>query len=386
MNLQERALESRTGSGRVFVLDALRGIAAFTVLIHHFHYAFRGPLTSHWYLRPLISGHESVMLFFALSGYVLSVPVWRGKQLPYGLYVVRRLCRIYLPFAAAVLLSAAVGEHFLFARLPLLHEWFYLTWQQSITWRVIASGLLMSTKPILNTAFWSLHFEMEISLIFPFLCLMIGRLRNGGAILMVLLLSVAAFFAGRNMMNKDPLLISDSLRYCVFFLMGALMAKNQRWLIEVWQRFGLMGKLFTTALSLGLYFHFLGLVRGQLAVRLGISDSSFLYRADFVVALGAAGIIFIATSSGRVQRFLDKPLFEYLGRVSYSMYLIHAVILFASIDLLYGKIPILAIGAIYLVVTMALSHLFLIGIEEPSLRLGKRLTSKRRAELAVTGG
>ena len=161
MNLQERALESRTGSGRVFVLDALRGIAAFTILIHHFHYAFRGPLTSHWYLRPLISGHESVMLFFALSGYVLSVPVWRGKQLPYGLYVVRRLCRIYLPFAAAVLLSAAVGEHFLFARLPLLHEWFYLTWQQSITWRVIASGLLMSTKPILNTAFWSLHFEME---------------------------------------------------------------------------------------------------------------------------------------------------------------------------------------------------------------------------------
>jgi peptidoglycan/LPS O-acetylase OafA/YrhL len=86
-----------TGSqGQRFVeLDALRGVAACTVVLHHLAqaYSFESP----WYLRPLVAGHEAVILFFTLSGFVLSLPFWnRGSNGPYGQYLIRRFFRIYV--------------------------------------------------------------------------------------------------------------------------------------------------------------------------------------------------------------------------------------------------------------------------------------------------
>ena len=343
------------------------------VIWHHFHYAFRGAQSNRWYERPFISGHESVMLFFVLSGYVLSMAVWRGRQLPYHLYLVRRVTRIYLPYTAALFISAAIGEHFLFSRLQ-LNGWFHLTWQERITWGVIGEGLLVMPVATLNTAFWSLYYEMQMSLIFPFLCLLISRLRMAGSFLLILIVSLASVEISQR--TSDPYFVAESLRYCGFFVMGALLSKNHGPLTEGWKRLGTAFKWLGAAFSFGLYFHFFGILKGGGAVRLGLSDQSQEARADCAIALGAVGIVAIATSSEKVQRFLDKPFFEYLGRVSYSMYLLHGTVLFALINLLYGRVSIPVIAAIYFAVTMPLSHLFLIFVEEPSLQWGKRLTSR----------
>lgn len=359
--------------GRVFVLDTLRGLAAFTVIWHHFHYAFRGGQTNKFYLRPFIAGHEAVMLFFVLSGYVLSVAVWRGKQLPYRLYLIRRLTRIYLPYLVALLISAAVGRHFLFSRMQ-LDPWFYLTWQAPITWRVIAKGLLVEPYFTLNTAFWSLQYEMQMSLIFPVLCWIILKLRTLGTFLLVAVMYWASVHVSRH--TSDPYFIAESLEYCTFFLMGALIAKNQATLAASWRGIGTALKVFVTVTSFALYYRFFGLPKGNAATRFGLTDTSAIHRSDLVVALGVIGIIVVATSSEMMQRVLDKPLFEYLGRVSYSMYLIHSVVLFSFIDLMYGKVPIAIIGLAYLIATMLISHLFLISVEEPSLQWGKRLTAR----------
>ena len=375
MDVQEQALRSRTDSGRVFVLDALRGIAAFTVILTHFHTAFRGYYTNHWYVRPFITGHESVILFFVLSGYVLSMAAWRGKQLPYGLYLIRRATRIYLPYVMAMLLAAAVGKHFLFSRVQ-LNEWFRLTWQEPITWRVIVAGLWISPVPTLNTAFWSLQYEMQMSLVFPALCLIIIRLRTAGTVALILVVTVCSIVLSAR--TSDPFLAAESLRYCTFFVMGALLAKNQIALTKAWKVLGTTAKALIATISIALYLHFFGVFKGQDATRIGLADASTAVSNDLVVALGVFGIIVTATSSGRAQQFLDRPLFEYLGRVSYSLYLLHGTVLFALINLLYGKVPVLVLGLTYLTVAMFVSHLFLIAIEEPSLQWGKRLTSAHR--------
>ena len=60
-------------------------------------------------LRLLVDGEAAVILFFVLSGYVLALPFIAGTQLTYGRYLVKRICRIWLPFAAAILLAAALS-------------------------------------------------------------------------------------------------------------------------------------------------------------------------------------------------------------------------------------------------------------------------------------
>ncbi len=48
-------------------------------------------------LTPLTLGHEAVLLFFVVSGFVLSVPYFRDKGGTYPVYLLRRILYIYGP-------------------------------------------------------------------------------------------------------------------------------------------------------------------------------------------------------------------------------------------------------------------------------------------------
>ena len=69
---------------------------------------------------------------------------------------------------------------------------------------------------------------------------------------------------------------------------------------------------------------------------------------------------------------------QYLGQVSYSVYLIHATVLAASVHLLYGKLPLFSLMLIFLVLTFVLGTIFHSLIEEPCMRLGVSLGERVR--------
>ena len=101
---------------RLLALDVLRGIAAFIVVLGHLFLMYPEALRMEiptWLrisvLRVLVNGHASVILFFVLSGYVLSIPFLRGNAPPYFSYVAKRICRIYIPFAISILEGTAFG-------------------------------------------------------------------------------------------------------------------------------------------------------------------------------------------------------------------------------------------------------------------------------------
>ena len=105
--------------GRFAALDSLRGVAALMVLAFHCWKIglFEQPAgwAAHlWYWTPLnwlIIGRPWVILFFVLSGFVLSIALERaGASQGYAGFVLRRMCRIYLPFAASILFSAASDQ------------------------------------------------------------------------------------------------------------------------------------------------------------------------------------------------------------------------------------------------------------------------------------
>src|ERR1700754_945064 len=94
----------RSMAGRLLQLDSLRGFAAMTVVWHHWRQAYWAT-PPRWFMQPFSAGHEAVILFFILSGYVLSLPVWINRQPRYADYLIRRISRIYLPYVAAACLA-----------------------------------------------------------------------------------------------------------------------------------------------------------------------------------------------------------------------------------------------------------------------------------------
>ena len=94
-------------SGRMPALDALRGLAAVMVVFHHFYLTLPSPwleIAHGWLdwpgLRPIIIGRPAVILFFVLSGFVLTRSMQREAELSLVKFVMRRCLRIYPPFLA----------------------------------------------------------------------------------------------------------------------------------------------------------------------------------------------------------------------------------------------------------------------------------------------
>jgi peptidoglycan/LPS O-acetylase OafA/YrhL len=99
-------------------------------------------------------------------------------------------------------------------------------------------------------------------------------------------------------------------------------------------------------------------------------------------ALGSAGIIVSALHLRPMARLLEHRLPEYLGRVSYSVYLMHGIVLFGVLDELYGRLPVAVLLALVLVGSLTLGHLFCVTVEEPAMRLGKRLAERMKIGVA----
>ena len=99
---------------RVRSLDGLRGFAAVGVLLYHLSLVARPELsraTWEWLtqtpLKVLFAGTESVLVFFVLSGLVVTLPALR-KGFSWRRYYPTRILRLYLPTFGAVLLAAAL--------------------------------------------------------------------------------------------------------------------------------------------------------------------------------------------------------------------------------------------------------------------------------------
>jgi len=363
MDEQAKELAARSTGSRYVELDALRGLAAFTVVVYHLSRAYE--YKPRWFLKPMVAGTQAVILFFVLSGFVLSLPFWnKGANGNYGRYIIRRFFRIYVPYVAAVVVAALGAWKLLYSRLP-LSPWFYMTWQTAITTKLLGRELLMDTTPALNTAFWSLRYEVLVSIAFPALLVGMRWLKPRVAFPLVLIASVGAGVERARL--RTPVGVVELAHYGLFIVAGALLAAERQRLHEIWRRMtGVVRAAFLGA-SAFCYFGYAASVGKRIHLRVP---------EDLSCAIGAGGLILCSMHSRRLRGILLHRIPEYLGRISYSMYLVHGTVLFATLNLLYGKTSIGVMAGVYLVMTFAAAHLFCIAIEEPSLRLGKTLSMK----------
>lgn len=363
-------------------LDALRGIAAFLVLLFHCAQVFPGfskavsPLHLASWLDPwswlkftplrllVSSGPSAVVLFFVLSGFVLSLPFMRLRKPTYSEFAIKRLCRIYLPFAAAVLLSAALYMLVQPKPIPDTSDWFAtVLWDQPLSLNYILRNLMLSgLRPdmTLDLVMWSLVHELRISLIFPLLFMLARRWPwPVMAISLVIAVAASTVLAGQEATSIGRSLL-DTARFVPMFVAGILIAGRVEPI-----RAG-VARL-SPAVAAGLWIAALALLMFP-----GPTVSNYY---NFVWGAGAVTLLVMTIGSPRADRLLSIPPCVWLGRVSYSLYLIHVPLLTAAIHLAHGWLPLPLTVACVIPLALACAGLMYRLVEQPSIQLGRRLAA-----------
>jgi peptidoglycan/LPS O-acetylase OafA/YrhL len=376
-------LHSATAADRRFhELDSIRGIAALIVVFHHFFYMWfysqmvRTDLRALlWY--PLVAGHESVILFFLLSGFVLSVPYLRGREQSYPVFLLRRILRIYCPYLCALALAVAANAVW-HGKLPMASAWSNMTWATPVNWTDVSQGILMLGHynfQRFDTAFWSLVEEMRISIIFPLLFLFARRAGVRITLFTAAACCLVIHFA--DPMGPQLRSMINSLQFVAVFLCGILMALHLDKLAEWYRHLSRVRRVALAASSFLLFelshLTFLELFRGSWRLQ-------EWHIQDWPLIAGAVGLMLVGLKSRHARRVLNSTVPSFLGRISYSLYLVHGTVLFALAFLLQGRASWATALLIYLPVTLLISTTFCFLIEEPFMRLGRKLgQSQKRA-------
>jgi peptidoglycan/LPS O-acetylase OafA/YrhL len=273
----------------------------------------------------LMAGFESVILFFALSGFVLALPYTTGEQAPHARFLTRRFLRLWPAYAVAILVAALVKG------VPAGSAGILM---------VSSAGLLVAGSHLvtaLNTPFWSLIHEARASIAFPLL-----------------------------------VRVSRSSVGCVLVALA--------WLAECLWPAKLPGALAVTVLTLPAF------VAGiRLALRPPSANPLLSPRMLVVIALGCAfatnaisnhrawtipvdilAAVLLITAARQAPAFLLSRIPQYLGRISYSLYLIHLPLFYV----VRHEPALLPAAGVLAVVLADLSQRF---IEAPAIRFGRRL-------------
>lgn len=363
-------------------LDALRGIAALMVVINHF--VLVGPL---WWiprspLRVLALGHEAVILFFILSGFVLTLQLMSNRRITYRDYLIKRICRIYLPYLAVLFAACSCINLINVEPVEWAGSWFNDIWTGSFSRAEILDHILFIGQYKANRVLpviWSLIYEMRISLMMPLVVYCASRVSARTCLATALAISAVSFlFAmGKGVdETSSPSFSGDwvmTAHYLGMFIVGATLAIHR----ERWQRWLAKGNrtAFVLAASLVLYF----LSRSVMSITSGAIGQ---YIFDWCVVAAAAGIVCTAIVSRRFTSVLAKSPIVFLGTISYSLYLTHTVVLLTIIHLIPapGSAWHAIVTAAVLVIPIA--AVTYLAIERPSIMLGKFLTGRSAAASA----
>ena len=363
---------------RYVELDALRGIAALTVVVWHFvcaTYTIKSPGSKIFVmsLYYLVHGRSAVILFFILSGFVLSLPFFRESQPKYSAFVVRRICRIYLPYLAlltgTILVRTFVATH----SIPELSQWFNAYCGDPFSIKTVLEHLFLIGNihsNVYNNTIWSLIHEMRISLVFPLLFLFVMRARPLVSILTCILLSgisLANELFGWETSNGWQSGYFYSLHVASFFIIGILLAQYKDRLIQWYDSMNKVTKviLFIVAIALN-----------RASMEIWMINTKLLLISDYGTVFCVCYFMIAALGSGMFSNILKNPFFTFLGNISYSIYLNHITILYLSLFLLFNYLPVPAILPIYIIAAVIVSFITWKLIELPSIALGRALSNK----------
>jgi peptidoglycan/LPS O-acetylase OafA/YrhL len=352
----EGSVAAAFGKSRLKSLDSLRGIAALIVVFLHCATTYypRGlpGWIEHSPLSILVAGDGSVRVFFALSGFVLFMALKDATGFQYLPYVAKRFMRLYPPFAAAILTSAVLYDFVKPQAIPALGYWFSLSWNVPPSIGLIAGTLAMTDKPALqglDIVMWSLVQEVRISIAFPLIAWCVTRNWQITTIVALSLSFVCHYVAFYHPSGwlYDPI---QATQYVFLFAGGAALSLNaqtiRRWLGKAppWSKVS----LWIAALAFS-----------ALPINVTIAE----YAALMIVTL---------CLDPALDAVLAHGFLTWLGKISYSLYLVHLLVLLTLVHLFFGKVPLQYILLATVLLSLLFAELAYCTVEKPCLDLGRR--------------
>jgi peptidoglycan/LPS O-acetylase OafA/YrhL len=380
--------------GPVFLpqVESLRGYAALCVAFSHCGIALiftpahdgtsAGGAVDFGFklLSWVLNGRAAVIVFFVISGLVLSLALDRApvqKLLRgYGLFVWRRALRIYPAHLAALLLFVPAAYLTVFrvpvadpARLESVHN-MLTPWIDGFVYGHIAPSAWWQTAVLssnyYNPVTWTLKVEMLASLLVPLFAALSRPARLGRDLLILADLIAAASLIDANT-RPDLFLL-----YLPAFYLGCMVRTHGRRLAAVASR----GR---PSRPLAILVCLLALIGPSAAVPLGTGN----FETTISMSVAAFGLVLlVAWPTGEADRLLLHPLSRMMGRLSYSFYLWHDLILFAFVRALFvafapdtlaaAMLPVLAATLLVTIpFSFAVAALSYRWVEKPFVALGR---------------
>lgn len=299
-------------SHRFAVLDALRGIAALGVALHHI-VAVNGPAS--WSLFG--NGGLFVDFFFVLSGFVIAASY--GERLAQGFslarYAVLRIGRVWPLHAVMVLAALALelaawlfGNQGLSAYAPFTGTH---SPGHALTSFLLLDGYFPDRTNFYSGAGWSISVEL---LLYALAALAF----RGGKWGMAALMGAGVLGLALHLAMLDlPGLTTMVQRGLAGFALGTAC-----WFIH--RRLA--------AVRLGGASLIEGLAITALFLAIALADSTA--DAAMVIVPAALVVLVFARAQGALSQVLRTAPFEWLGRISYSIYMVHAMVQARIMDLL----------------------------------------------------
>lgn len=362
-------IDMSAAAKRFTYIDALRGIAALGVVLvhlrdsHHLPTFFAAlPDVVEWMVS---YGHVGVEIFFVLSGFVIAHSMARDDVdlLYVGRYMLRRSARLAPPYWASIAMSmvglAWAAHYWGSTQVPLpsfVDIALHLAYAQGF----------FGVRPI-NTVYWTLSMEVQFYLTFGLMMIVSTRLQKGSSL---------SRKTGHSRTAAFWLVVTPALIFASLWPIGQ---KPWTWVhvlfTEKWHLF-LLGAIAWKALQPDAgrkslqatwgYFLFLAVAA--------------LYHHNLPLAVGvvtATSILVCGRTGNMASWFSSRPL-QFLGAISYSLYLVHNPVTGVVFGLGYGLTPhSLAWQTFWffadLGMCISVAYVFYRAFELPSLRLSQKI-------------
>ena len=355
-------------------LDTLRGIAVSMVVLFHafgFSYGLKGLSgIPKLFVAITMTGWLGVNLFFVLSGFLITGILLdsQARKDYFARFYLRRALRI-LPLYYAVLVLLLF---FVYAGLVPRHvSWAFV----GLSAIYLANVTPLFGVPIQYGVLWSLAVEEHFYLFWPAIVRVLSRrsvLKCAFAIAAICLLLRIAYCALGFTSGPYTWLSADGLAFGAALAAIAREKGNTRDAVRRFAKFSFLacGALFAVGAPFGIFLarHFLGVTLRETAI-------------DLFFAGLVASTLLVGTSKWR--RLVDFRPFQFLGRISYGIYLIHMLIfeMVAHFTLLYRPDLLPSAGHFRLMLlqfcvagslTIAICYVSRWYFEEPFLKLKDR--------------
>lgn len=377
------------GPGRLKQLDGLRGIASLVVLLSHvllvvpaiaepyFEFSVGEIGSFEWWinhtpLKLLSAGTEAVYVFFILSGFVVALPALHRSAWSWASYYPQRIVRLYVPTIAALAFAYVLALIYRDASL-VGSPWLQQQAGAAGTKEMILDATLQSQFR-LNNPLWSIEWEIVFSLTLPLYLAIARLLRRPWIPVLVGLLVVIVGLITAGIYEVS---------YVLMFAIGVVIASQ-------FEKFTAIAARIESTQRSNLVW----------AVLLGISLVSLIAYWVFwpdqgaggnghrllrgLAVLGATLLVLVACFWKAFFPFFGCRPVQWLGRVSFSLYLVHVPIL-ATLVFALASAPLWVVLPLAVLICLLASQLFHWVIERPSHQLSRRI-GRRASKLSSPRG